>query len=102
MQSSSAPIAVSPLIKASWAISRRPVSGLLRCLSARKLDAVGFGNIVIIRTTRPMVNVGSRVAPHWPVVFFAASDAMVALIEAQRALGPVSKILRLNGVRVSP
>src|SRR6266851_5880222 len=86
----------------SRTISSRPISGLLGRGRIGKLDAVAFGNVVVVGASRPVVDMRPHVAPHSANVLFATRDSMVLFIEAERALGSVSEILRLNRVWIGP
>jgi len=84
------------------AVPRRAEPRLLSGHSIRKLDAVVFRNVIVVRTAGPVKDVTAPIAPDRSLILFAARDPVVLLVQAERALRAMSEILRLDRVRISP
>ena len=82
------------------AIPRRSETSRLRRLPIRKLDAIVVRYVIVIRTSRPMINVAPLVPAHRSIV--CAHGPVFWWVEAQSALCAVAEVLWLHRMSISP
>ena len=78
------------------------VSGLFGFNRVGEFDAIMFSDVVVIRAARPVIDFRSSIASHWPFIGITAGNSVIVIVGTERASSPVSEVLWLSRIGLTP